>query len=62
MRLISALFLVLALTFTHAQWNLPSVGSNAPDFTLYNYNTGDSVTLSDYEGDQTVVLVFGSFT
>ena len=57
------LFLVLfTLTLAPAQWALPAVGTDAPDFTLYNYNSGDSVTLSDYKGDKTVVLVFGSFT
>ena len=34
----------------------------APDFTLYDIEGKDSVTLSDFRGKKPVVLVFGSFT
>jgi cytochrome oxidase Cu insertion factor (SCO1/SenC/PrrC family) len=34
-----------------------SVGEAAPDFTLEAYS-GDTVTLSDFQGDKNVVLVF----
>ena len=40
----------------------PKAGDLAPDFTLYDIEGKDSVTLADFLGEQPVVLVFGSFT
>jgi hypothetical protein len=42
--------------------NAPRAGDMAPDFTLYDIEGKDSVTLSDFRGKQPVALVFGSFT
>ena len=39
----------------------PSVGSEAPDFTLKDLD-GNSVTLSSFRGSKPVFLVFGSYT
>ena len=40
----------------------PRAGDVAPDFTLYDIEGQDSVTLSDFRGKKPVALVFGSFT
>jgi len=40
----------------------PRAGDMAPDFTLYDIEGKDSVTLSDFRGKKPVALVFGSFT
>jgi peroxiredoxin len=40
----------------------PRAGDMAPDFTLYDIEGKDSVTLSDFRGKKSVALVFGSFT
>ena len=40
----------------------PKVGEVAPDFTLYDPNGMQAVTLSELVGEQPVALVFGSFT
>lgn len=40
----------------------PKVGETAPDFTLYDPNGVQPVTLSEIVGEKPVVLVFGSFT
>ena len=40
----------------------PCTGDMAPDFTLYDIEGKDSVTLSDFRGKKPVALVFGSFT
>ena len=40
----------------------PRAGDLAPDFTLYDIEGQDSVTLSDFRGEKPVALVFGSFT
>jgi peroxiredoxin len=40
----------------------PRAGDLAPDFTLYDIEGQDSVTLSDFRGKKPVALVFGSFT
>ena len=40
----------------------PRAGDVAPDFTLYDIQGRDSVTLSDFRGEKPVALVFGSFT
>jgi hypothetical protein len=45
----------------HREKNVPRVGGEAPDFTLRTPES-ESVTLSSFEGDQPVVLVFGSWT
>ena len=37
-------------------------GTKAPDFTLPLLDGGELVTLSDFEGDQPVALIFGSYT
>ena len=42
--------------------NAPRAGDMAPDFTLYDIEGKDSVTLSDFRGKKPVALVFGSFT
>jgi thioredoxin-dependent peroxiredoxin len=36
---------------------MPEVGDGAPDFTLKT-DTGDDLTLSDYQGSKNVVLFF----
>jgi len=38
------------------------VGDDAPDFTLARWNGEDEVTLSSFEGEKPVVLIFGSIT
>lgn len=40
----------------------PRSGDMAPDFTLYDVEGKDSVTLSEFRGKKPVALVFGSFT
>jgi len=40
----------------------PRAGDMAPDFTLYDIEGKNSVTLSDFRGKKPVALVFGSFT
>jgi peroxiredoxin len=40
----------------------PRAGDMAPDFTLFDIDGQDSVTLSDFRGKKPVALVFGSFT
>jgi len=40
----------------------PRAGDVAPDFTLYDREGKESVTLSDFRGKKPVALVFGSFT
>ncbi len=40
----------------------PKAGDLAPDFTLYDIDGKDAVTLSDFRGEKPVALVFGSFT
>ena len=40
----------------------PKAGDIAPDFTLTDVSGESSVTLSDFQGEKPVVLVFGSFT
>ena len=40
----------------------PRVGDIAPDFTLYDIEGKNSVTLSDFRGKKPVALVFGSYT
>ena len=37
-------------------------GDLAPDFTLYDIEGRESITLSDFRGKKPVALVFGSFT
>lgn len=38
------------------------IGDEAPDFTLARWNGEDEVTLSSFEGEKPVVLIFGSIT
>jgi peroxiredoxin len=40
----------------------PRAGDMAPDFTLYDIEGKNSVTLSDFRGKKPVALVFGSYT
>lgn len=40
----------------------PLIGYDAPDFTLEPLGGGEPVTLSSFEGDRPVVLIFGSYT
>ena len=40
----------------------PVVGEQAPDFTLETRDGGESIRLSQFEGDRPVVLIFGSWT
>lgn len=40
----------------------PTVGSEAPDFTLATNDGSDTFRLSQFEGDRPVVLIFGSWT
>ena len=42
--------------------NAPRAGDMAPDFTLYDIEGENSVTLSDFREKKPVALVFGSFT
>ena len=42
--------------------NAPTAGDMAPDFTLYDIDGKDSITLSEFRGEKPVALVFGSFT
>ena len=38
------------------------VGDTAPDFTLKSLNGKEQVTLSSFQDDKPVVLIFGSYT
>jgi peroxiredoxin len=40
----------------------PKVGDPAPDFVLCDSNGQNQVRLSDFRGQKTVALIFGSFT
>ena len=40
----------------------PKAGDPAPDFTLWDIRGANSVSLSDFQGNKPVALVFGSFT
>ena len=40
----------------------PKAGDMAPDFTLYDIEGKNAVTLSDFRGKKPVALVFGSYT
>ena len=40
----------------------PKQGDLAPDFTLFDVDGTQRVTLSDFRGVKPVALVFGSFT
>ena len=40
----------------------PREGDMAPDFTLYDIEGENSVTLSSFRGKKPVALVFGSYT
>lgn len=40
----------------------PRAGDIAPDFTLYDIDGRNPVTLSDFRGKKPVALIFGSFT
>ena len=40
----------------------PRVGDMAPDFTLFDIEGKNSVTLSSFRGKKPVALVFGSYT
>ena len=40
----------------------PKVGDIAPDFTLYDVNGENRVSLSDFRGRKQVALIFGSYT
>ncbi|MFQ5414078.1 MAG: hypothetical protein ACE5E6_06430 [Phycisphaerae bacterium] len=42
--------------------NAPEVGAIAPDFNLKLLDTDKHVALSSFQGEQPVVLVFGSYT
>jgi peroxiredoxin len=42
--------------------NAPRAGDLAPDFTLYDIEGKNSVTLSSFRGKKPVALVFGSYT
>jgi len=42
--------------------NAPRAGDMAPDFTLYDVEGKNPVTLSNFRGKKPVALVFGSFT
>ena len=40
----------------------PKDGDTAPDFTLFDSSGTESITLSAFQGEKPVALVFGSFT
>ncbi len=40
----------------------PKVGDIAPDFTLYDVNGENRVSLSDFRSRKPVALIFGSYT
>jgi hypothetical protein len=40
----------------------PRAGDIAPDFTIYDIEGKESITLSEFHGKKPVALVFGSFT
>ena len=40
----------------------PKLGDIAPDFELYDINGENLVTLSQFQGEKPVALIFGSFT
>jgi peroxiredoxin len=40
----------------------PKVGDTAPDFTLFDVDGKESVTLSHFRGEKPVALIFGSYT
>jgi hypothetical protein len=39
---------------------VPQINKPAPDFTIYNLETGDSTTLSDFRGEKVVLLISGN--
>ncbi len=66
-----AMFVVLAIaTFSLAQRpdraqrapDTLKVGDTAPDFALPAMDGEDTVTLSNFQGDRPVALIFGSYT
>ena len=48
---------ILSFPIFSASSNLLSIGSKAPDFTLYS-SSGDKIALSNFTGKKVVVLVF----
>ena len=42
--------------------NAPKAGDTAPDFELGDINGENTVRLSGFQGQEPVVLIFGSFT
>ncbi len=52
--------LAIVLLGTSLLFAVPEVGKTAPDFTIYNLATQDSVTLSDFWGEKVVLLISGN--
>ncbi len=50
----------VVLLFISFLYAVPEIGKPAPDFTIYNLATKDSVTLSDYWGEKVVLLISGN--
>ncbi len=48
------------LLFISLLFAVPEIGKPAPDFTIYNLATQDSVTLSDFWGEKVVLLISGN--
>ena len=51
------LLIIVSVSFVFA---VPEVDKPAPDFTIYNLDTKDSVTLSHYRGHKVVLLISGN--
>ncbi len=51
------LLVITSITFIFA---VPEIGKPAPDFTIYNLHTQDSVTLSHFRGHKVVLLISGN--
>ena len=52
--------LLFILPFSSFLFAVPEINKPAPDFTLYNLETGDSTTLSDFRGKKVVLLISGN--
>lgn len=50
---------ILLLLFSSLLFAVPEINKPAPDFTIYCYNTKDSVTLSHFFGKKVVLLISG---
>ena len=55
-------FQILIITSISYIFAVPELDKPAPDFTIYNLNTKDSLTLSHYRGHKVVLLISGNLS